>query len=125
MAEILIVDDDDDVRTSLRRILERAGYGVLECANGHEALQVLAAAHPDLIITDVYMPEMDGIEFLLALREAEPDLPVLAMSGGSLAPADFVLEDAAHLGANLVIQKPYEMNELLGAVRDLLAGDGG
>lgn len=121
MPNILIVDDDDDVRRTLRRVLERDGHAVADCANGQAALSAVKLARPDLVITDVYMPEMDGIEFLTRLREEDPDLPVLAVSGGSLASADFVLEDASQLGANAVLAKPYDLNEMRAAVRDLLA----
>ena len=121
MPKILIVDDDDDVRRTLRRILERDGHVVVDCANGQEALRALTAQRPDLVITDVYMPEMDGIEFLVALREGDPDLPVLAVSGGARNSAEFVLEDASQLGANAVLPKPYKIEDMLTAVRDLLA----
>jgi CheY-like chemotaxis protein len=122
MAHILIVDDDDDIRRSLRKVLEKDGHTVDDCANGRQALHALHARRPNLVITDVYMPEMDGIEFLIRLRDEDPDLPVLAVSGGSLAPADFVLEDASQLGADAVLAKPYEIEEMRTTVRDLLAG---
>lgn len=120
MSYILIVDDDDDVRRALRRILELDGHVVVSCADGHEALRALSAGRSDLVITDMYMPEMDGIEFLTRLREQDAELPVLAVSGGSVAPADFVLEDAAQLGANAVLAKPYDMEEMRTTVRGLL-----
>ncbi len=124
MANVLIVDDDDAVRRVLRRVLEADGYDVVDCANGREAMLAMEQRRPDLVITDVYMPEMDGIEFLVRLREDDPDLPVLAVSGGSLAPADFVLEDASQLGANAILTKPYDVAVMRQAVRDLLAGGG-
>jgi CheY-like chemotaxis protein len=122
MPNILIVDDDDDIRRVLRRILETDGHVVVDCANGQDALHAMGARRPDLVITDVYMPEMDGIEFLVHLRERDPDLPVLAVSGGSLATADFVLEDASQLGANAVLSKPFDIDEMRRTVRRLLAG---
>lgn len=121
MPTILIVDDDDDVRRVLRRILETAGHTVVECPDGQHALHALTEQRPDLVITDVYMPEMDGIEFLVHLREEDPDLPVLAVSGGSLAAADFVLEDASQLGADAVLEKPFDIDEMKRTVQELLA----
>jgi CheY-like chemotaxis protein len=122
MSDILIVDDDGDVRRTLRRILELDGHVVVSCADGHEALSALSARRPDLIITDMYMPEMDGIEFLTRLREQDAELPVLAVSGGAAASADFVLEDASQLGANAVLAKPYDIEDMRAMVRDLLTG---
>lgn len=122
MPNILIVDDDDDIRRVLRRILETDGHVVADCANGQDALLAMGTRRPDLVITDVYMPEMDGIEFLVRLREKDPDLPVLAVSGGSLATADFVLEDASQLGANAVLAKPFDIDEMRQTVRHLLGG---
>jgi CheY-like chemotaxis protein len=122
MSHILIVDDDDDVRRLLRKVLERDGHVVVDCANGHEALRQVSARRPDLVVTDVYMPEMDGIEFLTNLREIDPDLPVLAVSGGASASAEFVLEDAAQLGATAIMAKPYDINDMRKMVRDLIAG---
>ena len=124
MPNILIVDDDDSVRKTLRRILEREGYAVVDCANGQEALRAVSEHGPDLVITDVYMPEMDGIEFLTSLRENDPDLPVLAVSGGARVSPDFVLEDASQLGADAVMSKPYQIDQMRQMVRDLLARRG-
>lgn len=124
MSRILIVDDDRDVRRVLRRVMEADGHTVVECPDGRDALRAMTEEQPDLVITDVYMPEMDGIEFLTRLREEDPDLPVLAVSGGSLATADFVLEDASKLGADAVLSKPFDIDEVRHTVRKMLAGSG-
>jgi two-component system, chemotaxis family, chemotaxis protein CheY len=121
VSDIIIVDD---VRRVLRKVLEADGHSVTACSNGREALHAIAAHRPDLVITDVYMPEMDGIEFITLIREDHPDLPVVAVSGGSLASADFVLEDASQLGANAVLPKPYDVDEMRRTVSELLAGHG-
>jgi CheY-like chemotaxis protein len=120
VAEILIVDDDDDVRRVLARMLTRAGYRARTAADGAAAMGILAEARPDLVITDVYMPEMDGIEFLLRIREVEPELPIIVVSGGGFASADFVLEDASALGADAILSKPFERSVVLDTVRRIL-----
>ena len=86
------------------------------------ALDALRQVQPDLVITDVYTPEMDGIEFLLSLREAEPDLPVIVASGGGSASSDHLLTDAAYLGATVTLPKPFEIDQLLELVRSVLEG---
>ena len=85
---ILLVDDDEAVRSVLRRSLVKAGYEVHEAGEGGAALKLLASAPADLIITDLVMPEMEGIEFIMALRKTHPKLPVIAMSGGGKVGAE-------------------------------------
>jgi CheY-like chemotaxis protein len=125
MAHLLVIDDDDAVLRSLERILDRAGYQVTTVGDGREALRRLQAEAPDLVITDVFMPEMDGIEFLLQVRELHPELPILVISGGGFAPADFVLEDASQLGADAILPKPFEQDQVLERVARLLADSDG
>ena len=110
MAQILIIDDDPGVRGVLRRMLLREGHEVTEQEDGHKALEALQAPDtelPDVIITDVYMPEMDGIEFLIQLSEVAPEIPAIAISGGGMLGTKHVLEDAQHLGAVATLQKPF------------------
>ncbi len=121
MARVLIIDDDPAVRDALGKILLLDGHEVEKAADGRSALTVVAKRPPDLVITDIYMPEMDGIEFLLGLSEAAPDIPVVAVSGGAAAPAGFVLEDASQLGAVATLAKPFELDEVRAVVRDVLS----
>ncbi len=120
MADILLIDDDDAVRQVLRRLLEREGHGVRDAADGAAGLRLLDERRPDVVLTDVYMPEMDGIELLVAIQEAEPGLPVIVVSGGGFASADFVLEDAAQLGADAILSKPFERSVVLDTIRRVL-----
>lgn len=120
MADILIIDDDDGVRRALERILDREDHRVLTASDGAAGMRLLEAEHPDLVITDVYMPEMDGIEFLIRIRDAEPELPIIVISGGGFAPADFVLEDASQLGADAILSKPFERAVVLDTIRRVL-----
>ena len=118
---ILLVDDDEAVRSVLRRGLVRAGYEVREAGDGRAALKLLASAPADLVITDLVMPEMEGIEFILALRKTHPKLPVIAMSGGGRAVGpDNYLKIARACGAMKILAKPFETEQLLTAMQELI-----
>lgn len=123
MATILIVDDDDALRALLRRVLVRAGYSVLEAANGRAALEHLRAQPVDLMITDLFMPQQDGLETLLALRRMNVRLPVIAMSGGGSAAQYDMLRTASLFGAARVLMKPFRVEEVLAAINELLPGE--
>jgi len=117
MARILIIDDDPQMRPTLRRILESAGHMVLEATNGAEGLAAFKSHTPDVVVTDIIMPEKEGIETILALRRLAPNLGIIAVSGGGLAGnADF-LTIAEKLGADLSLQKPIRAVDLIAAVK--------
>jgi CheY-like chemotaxis protein len=118
MARIVIADDDDDVRTLVERILGRAGHTVIATRDGAEALQAVRADRPELVVSDIDMPGMSGVELCLALRGdlATSQLAVLLVSG-SLAPGDARPTDAQ---ATACLHKPFTTNELLGCVETLL-----
>lgn len=121
MKSILLVDDDLACRCALRLALKRAGYEVSEAGNGSEALERLQKADFDLMITDVIMPEKEGLETLVEAREQLPNLPVIVMSGGTWEIKPLInLRAASSLGANRVLQKPFHPEELLKAVRGVL-----
>ncbi|MCH8809524.1 MAG: response regulator, partial [Proteobacteria bacterium] len=91
MARILIIDDEDELRSMLRQMLEQAGHEVTEAVNGAEGIRLYEQDRPDLIITDIIMPEKEGVETIIALRRADPDLPIIAISGGGrLDATDFL-----------------------------------
>ena len=119
MARILLVEDDDNARKALRRILERAGFIITEAANGSEALQFYHAMPVDLVITDILMPERDGLETIMALRKVVSDVKIIAISGGGGINMD-VLSVAKQLGACCAFHKPVDIRELLVAVYKLL-----
>lgn len=121
MAHILIVDDDDDVRDMLHQMIERAGYRVSTANNGQEALKFPALEEVDLVITDLLMPEMEGIEFIRLLRGDHPHMAVIAISGGNryVLPTS-QLRVAKHLGAHLTLTKPVSRVELLEAIQSTL-----
>ena len=91
MGNILIIDDDPSIRTVFKRYLEKKGYSVTVAVDGNEGLDAVAEKTPDLIITDIMMPEKDGLEVVLSLHKDHPNLPVIAISGGMRsAPVDFL-----------------------------------
>lgn len=120
MARILIVDDDEQVRGPFARMLGQVGHIVLQASNGREALEVLRAHSVDAVVTDVVMPEMDGLELMIALRKEFPDLPVVVMSGSSLPTTMDVLGVARRLGARVSLPKPFRLGELLRAINGVI-----
>jgi len=123
LARILVVDDEPAIRRSVRRILEHAGHEVLEAEDGKAAIGLLGRATVNLVITDIFMPGEDGITTIRRLRKEWPDLPVIAMSGGSQA-GDLVAA-ALGLGAVRALNKPFTISEMLEAVASVLVEDKG
>jgi CheY-like chemotaxis protein len=119
-ARILLVDDNTALRSVLRLVLVCAGHAVYDVANGREALKQIAAEPFDLVITDLLMPEMDGVETIFAIHKAQPGLPIIAMSGGGLGSAHLYLALARLGGAGRILEKPFANSELLLAVDELL-----
>jgi len=121
MAHILLVEDSPEVSLSVREILASAGHTVEETASGKEAINSLRKSRFDLIVSDIWMPEMDGIELLKEIRGAGNDIPVVVISGGAPnAPLTYTAPLAATFGANIVVYKPFEKAELLKAVEAVL-----
>lgn len=117
---ILVVDDDGDVRELVCRMLEQDGYEAVPAEGGRQALERLDLIAPDLVITDVVMPEVDGFEVLLKLRHLAPRAGALVMSGGGRVAPDLYLETARRLGASAVLRKPFTRAEMLAAVHQIL-----
>jgi DNA-binding NtrC family response regulator len=119
MAVILLIDDDERLRRLLGRMLASAGHQVVEAENGRAALSILPACHPEIVITDVFMPEKDGIETVKEIREQFPEMKFLAMTGGGREERFYSL--ITTLAAADVLQKPFDTETLLGAVDRLLS----
>ena len=119
MARILVIDDQEPIRSLLRIILEGAGHEVLEASNGRLGLELYRERSADLIITDIVMPEMDGLELLLELTRKFLNVKVIAISGGLASGG--ALDVAKLLGARHTFKKPLDMEQLLSAVRYDLA----
>ena len=113
MPSILIIDDDACVLRVLRRVLEIEGYAVSEARDGREGLRCMEYDPADLVISDVYMPDMDGIEFLIRVRKIAPEAKVVAMSGGGYLTTEEVLGAASILGAVGVLRKPFTREDIL------------
>jgi CheY-like chemotaxis protein len=114
MERILIIDDDPQILDMLGQILEREGYDIVKALNGKEGNPV------DLIITDIIMPEKDGIETIFELRKDFPDLKMIAISGGGRIEPEEYLFMAQKLGVQRTFAKPVARAELLKALRELL-----
>ncbi|MBI1209491.1 MAG: response regulator [Azospirillum sp.] len=124
MSRILLVEDDADVRATLVVSLKIAGFEVDEANDGAEAFAALAQNSYDLIVTDLWMPKVDGIDLLKYLAGRRPKISVIAISGGApgRAPLDFSVALAETYGADAVFHKPFDNDELVGAVIRMIAG---
>ena len=120
-SRILVVDDDAPLRSGIAKTLTRAGYVVVQAANGQEAIESYRAAPADLVLTDIYMPGTDGVEAMIRLRAEFPDLLVVAMSGGGHMAKEGVLDLAARLGARGTLEKPVGRKALLGMIAKVLS----
>jgi DNA-binding response OmpR family regulator len=121
MAKILLIDDDDQVVKLIALWLSKAGYEV-ECAcDGEQGRRVLEKERVDLIITDIVMPEKDGLEAIPLIRKMNKTVPIIAMSGGGRDGPDLYLQMALALGADCALQKPFEKEQLLSTVRTCLS----
>jgi DNA-binding response OmpR family regulator len=121
MAKILLVDDDDNFRAMLGRVLGDAGHIVTMAVNGNEALRLVQENAFDLVITDLMMPEKEGIETIVELRRKIPGLKIIAMSGGGFNAPEIYLNLARKLGAVQTLAKPFPGTELLAAVASVLS----
>lgn len=117
MAKVLVIDDIDDARDTIREMLERGGYEVLEASNGKEGLTMIEQHAPDAVVTDILMPEMEGIETIRSIVRTNPELPVIAITAYMDTP---YLEVALKLGAVGGLNKPFKQTELLLAVQNAL-----
>jgi DNA-binding response OmpR family regulator len=115
---VLVIEDNPDLRDYLRLALESQDYNVLTAQNGKEALRFLDGQGVDAVVTDLFMPEMDGIETISALRKRFPGIRVIAMSG---RPGVDYLAVARELGVARTLRKPFDIDELLSALKDAQA----
>jgi two-component system response regulator (stage 0 sporulation protein F) len=119
MATVLVMDDDPQIRTLLRVALESAGYVVLEASNGREGISLYRQKPADLVIVDILMPELNGLDTIMELTREFLDVKVIAVSGAH--GSDGMLDKAKLLGARRTFSKPFAIQELLSAVRYELA----
>lgn len=120
MARILITDDDSQVRTMLHQMLERAGYEVVDAKDGREAIKLFKEQPADLVITDIIMPEKEGIETIMELKRDYPGIKIFAISGGGRVGPENYLKLAEKIGALRTFSKPFDRKEMLAAVAEAL-----
>lgn len=121
MATILVVEDDEACRETLAAMLEREGHDPIIPTTPAEALVLINEDPPDLVITDILMPDLDGIELITQARKRQPGLRCIAISGGGKAPKELLLRAAKQLGAIESLQKPFDRTDLIKTVNRSLA----
>ena len=121
MARVLVIEDDVEMRSMMMCTLDRAGYETIGACDGREGLTSFRRTPADLIITDIFMPEMDGVETIIELRHDFPDARIIAVSGGGRLLCGDYLPLAEKLGARRTLRKPFSPPELLKAVEETLA----
>lgn len=119
--DILIVDDEEQMRLALRKMLEREGYSVREAENGDKAIRIHREKQADLIITDIIMPEKEGLGTIVEIKSEFPDTKIFAMSGGGKNSPEQYLRMANGLGVDRVFVKPFNREDILSAVAEVLA----
>jgi CheY-like chemotaxis protein len=117
---ILVIDDEDLMRQVIKEMLEVEGYAVTTAANGKEGLQLYQRELPDLIITDIFMPEMEGLETIRALQQDSSMVKIIAISGGGDRGMTSFLAYAKRFGALCALQKPFSREDLIKSVREVL-----
>jgi DNA-binding response OmpR family regulator len=120
MKRILVVDDNEALRRPLGKFLEQAGYQVETAADGNAGLKLFRQSPFDLVVTDLIMPGKEGLETIVELRRIQPDLKIIAMSGGGRLDPSNYLPMATLLGATKVLAKPFSQDEIIEAVKSLL-----
>lgn len=123
MARILVIDDDKIMNGMIGQLLSEAGYEAEAAENGSRGLAMMSVRPFDLIITDIIMPEKEGLETISAIRKNSKTIPIIAISGGGTRGPEEYLDLAKHLGANHTFQKPFQSKAFLKAVQDCLYGD--
>lgn len=118
---VLVIEDDRQLLQAMAQAFTRSGAQVFTAANGAQGLRCFLAQGPDVVVTDIIMPEREGIETILAMKSARPDTPILAVSGGGQTPAHEFLTLAKSLGADAVLAKPFRARQLVDAAHELLA----
>ncbi len=124
MTKVLIVEDDDAMREVMSRALRLKGFEVSVARDGAEGLMLWERDQPDAVVTDLYMPNVDGIETILALRTRQPALPIVAVSGGDTRASFLALDSAGDLGATVILPKPFTPDQLHDALQRALAAGG-
>lgn len=121
MAKILIIDDEDLIRKMLRKVLEKNGYEVMDAFNGSQGIELFKELGPDIVITDLIMPEKEGLESIRELKKIQPDVKIIAISGGGIADPKIYLDLASKFGAVRTFPKPVDNEILLSTIKEILS----
>ena len=120
MEKILVIDDEPVIRVLLRQLFEKKSYTVFEACDGKEGLDLYKKETPDVVVTDLIMPEEEGLSVIKKIRKMEPDAKIIAISGGGMGSAEVYLKLAKTMGAQYVFQKPFDAREMLSTVENML-----
>jgi len=120
MKKILIIDDEPNILLMLKKMLEKSGFEIDLAPNGLEGIRLFKESNADLVITDIIMPEKEGLETIRDMRQIKPDLKIIAMSGGGKVSAENYLGAAKIFGAAKLVAKPFTRSEMISAVEELL-----
>ena len=120
MAKILVIEDEMVIRHMVVKFLEKAGHTVLKAVDGDEGLSIAQAETPELIITDILMPKVDGISVIRTLNDSENTPKIIAISGGGFNRKEYYLKIAQALGTEFILEKPFKPAELTEAVDEIL-----
>ncbi|MBF0549876.1 MAG: response regulator [Deltaproteobacteria bacterium] len=120
MAKILVVDDDRSLRKMLCLTLRKDGFEAIEAADGNQAIKLVESESVDLVLTDIVMPDKEGIQLIIELKRTNPEIKIIAMSGGGLALSELYLTMAKQVGADQIIAKPIFRDDLINMIRQLL-----
>jgi len=120
MLKILIIDDEAPIRKLLRKLFEKNEYKVLEATNGIQGIKLFNEQHPDLIISDLIMPEKEGLETIRDIKKLNPHVPIIAISGGGITDPKMYLDLASKFGATRTFSKPIDNKVLLSAIKEIL-----
>jgi DNA-binding NtrC family response regulator len=120
MQRILVIDDEINILLMLKKMLERFGYEIDIATNGKEGMELFRKDPTDLVITDIIMPEKEGLETIREMKRIQPDLKIIAMSGGGKISADNYLDTAKIFGASRILEKPFNQQQIISLVRELL-----
>jgi CheY-like chemotaxis protein len=123
MPGILIIEDDNDLREMLKVSLHRRKYTILEAQNGKDAITHFKPSVTDLVVTDLIMPEEDGLKVIMKLREIKPSIKIIAISGGGKAGPGSYLNLAKALGADVIYSKPFSVNDMIKKIGELLENE--
>jgi CheY-like chemotaxis protein len=122
MAQVLIIDDDRGIRQLLRRIIATRGHMIVEADSGRTGVEAFRQQAFDLVLTDIVMPDMDGNQTIVQLRKLNPDIRIVAVSGGGRARNLTPLQLAKQFGADRILEKPFRRDDVVRMVDEILAG---